>query len=503
MRDRPGIFATEMGWLAPARPSDRILRQAIALILLWAYAISSSALAQDLAGNWIGRMSGGFKVRIHFERSGPGFSGKLINPSGNETALDQITADTTHLHFAVTKLNLSYDGVWNEQEKAWTGELTFQQLYPLVLRRATAEDMGQVIHARPQEEAIRARAAPYVQREVDFENFAAHIRLAGTLSVPNGKGPFPAVVLISGTGRNTRDEDVWGHKVFLVLADALSRSGFAVLRYDKRGVGGSSGNYDPATTADFTSDAEAAVGWLKTQPQIDARRIGVLGHSEGGVIAPAVAASDSSVAFVVMIAGPCIRGDRLFVLQSAMTAKAYGAPDDYIARRRLFDTELYSAIIAASSESAARDRAKALVAQGVADKLVDATEAESLAEDDTTPWERYFLAYDPAPTLSRLTVPMLVLNGSLDVQVPAKENLATARHALKSNPSATVIELPGMNHLLQDAKSGAPSEYNEIEESMSPTALKIITGWLNTNVLTRRDATLHVPDKTHRAGNIT
>ena len=465
------------------------MRKIIVLILLSAYGITSTALAQGLAGDWIGQMNGGFKVRIHFEKTDSGFGGKFINPSGNETVLDQITTDGTHLHFAVNKLNLSYDGIWNDQEKVWKGNLTFQQVYPLVLKRAAAEDMGPAVHKRPQEDAIHSARAPYVEREVSFNNFAAHNQLAGTLSLPSGKGPFPAIVLIAGTGHNTRDETVWGHKVFLVLADALTRNGIAVLRYDKRGEGGSSGNYDAATTADFASDAEAAVAWLKTQPQIDGSRIGVLGHSEGGIIAPAVGAADKGVAFVIMIAGPCIRGDKLFVLQSAMTAKAYGAPDDYIAKRKSFDQELYSAIISAHSESAAFDRAKAFIAQGMADKIVDANEAETLAKDDTTPWERYFLAYDPAPTLARLTVPVLVLNGSLDVQVPANENLAAAREALKKNAKAAVMELPGMNHLLQDAKTGAPNEYNDIEETMSPIALKIITDWVSRNVLSHRHGT--------------
>jgi pimeloyl-ACP methyl ester carboxylesterase len=466
------------------------VRKIVFLLLLSACGFTCSALAQSLPGDWIGQMNGGFKIRIHFERTDSGFSGKLINPSGNETVLDQIACDGTHLHFEVKMLNLSYDGVWNQEEKVWKGNLTFQQVYPLILRRATAEDMGPVVHKRPQEDAINAGPTAYVQRGVHFANFAAHNQLAGTLSLPNGEGPFPAVVLISGTGHNTRDEDVWGHKVFLVLADALTRKGFAVLRYDKRGVGGSSGDYDAATTADFASDAEAAVAWLKTQSQIDASRIGVLGHSEGGIIAPAVAASDKGVAFVVMIAGPCIRGDKLFVLQSAMTAKAYGAPDGYIVKRKVFDQKLYDAIISAPSESAAFVRAKALVAQGVADKIVDAKEAETLAKDDTTPWERYFLAYDPAPTLARVTVPILVLNGSLDVQVPAKENLAAARDALRNNSNATVIELQGMNHLLQDAKTGAPSEYNDIEETMSPTALRIITDWLSRRVFMSHRETL-------------
>jgi uncharacterized protein len=456
-----------------------------AVFLLLALGSVTPALAQGLPGDWIGLMNGGFKVRIHFEKAGSGFHGKLINPSGNETALDLVTSDGTHLHFAVNKLNLSYDGVWSEAEKAWKGHLQFQGVYPLTLKHATPEEMGSIAHKRPQEDAINAERAPYVQKQVLFGNPAANDKLAGTLSLPKGEGPFPAVVLISGTGHNTRDEDVFGHKVFLVLADALNRKGFAVLRYDKRGVGGSSGNYDAATTADFASDAEAAVAWLRTQTQIDATRIGVLGHSEGGIIAPMVAAADRSVVFVVMIAGPSIRGDRLFTLQSAMTAKAYGAPQGYISKREVFDQELYSAIISAPSDSAALVRARAIVAHGVAEKLVDADEAQTLATDATRPWERYFLAYDPAATLARVTVPVLALYGSLDVQVPAKQNGAAAREALRDNPNGTVMELPGMNHLLQDARTGAPSEYDDIEETISPAALKLITDWLGAKILPR------------------
>jgi pimeloyl-ACP methyl ester carboxylesterase len=452
------------------------VRKVAFLILLTAFVRVTAALPQEVAGDWTGQLNGSFKIRIHIERTSSGYIGHLANPSGNETAFDQITSDGVHLHFAVTKLNLSYDGVWNEQQKVWSGNLTFQQVYQFILKRATAEDLAPVV--RPQEDAIAAGPVPYLQRDVRFNNLAGLNQLTGTLSMPNGEGPFPAVVLISGTGHNTRDEDVWGHKVFVVLADALNRNGIAVLRYDKRGVGGSTGDYDAATTRDFMSDAEAAVTWLKAQPQIDPYHIGLLGHSEGGIIAPAVAAADKSVAFVVMIAGPTIRGDRLFVLQSAMTAKAYGAPDDYIVRRKIFDQELYDTILSAPSDAVALDRAKVVVAKGVAEKIVDPNEAETLPQADTRPWERYFLAYDPAPILARLTVPVLALNGSLDVQVPAKEDLAAAREALKNNSNATVTELPGMNHLLQDAKTGAPSEYNDIEETMSPAALKIINDWV-------------------------
>ena len=464
------------------------MRKPAVLVVLSMLVIPATAVAQEAAGDWTGQLNTGFTVRVHLEKTATGYSGHLTNPSGNETEFDQVTSDGKHLRFAVNKLNMSYDSVWDEKEQAWNGNLTFQQVYPLMLKRATAAELAPVQHKRPQEDAIASRPRPYLEKDVRFDNPAGHNQLAGTLSVPNGKGPFPAVVLVSGTGQNTRDEDVWGHKIFLVLADALNRKGIAVLRYDKRGVGGSNGDYDAATTVDFTSDAEAAVTWLKTQREIDPHRVGVLGHSEGGIIAPAVAAEDKSVAFVVMIAGPAIRGDKLFVLQSAMTAKTYGAPDDYIAKRKLFDQELFDAIIAAPSDAIALDRARVIVAKGVADKVVDSNEAGTLARDDARPWERYFLAYDPAPTLASLKVPVLALNGSLDVQVPAQEDLAAARGALKSNPNATVIELSGMNHLLQDARTGSPSEYNNIEETISPTALKIISDWVSLQTRSSRKA---------------
>jgi len=435
--------------------------------------------AQDAAGDWVGQLNGGFKVRIHIARAASGFTGYLTNPSGNQTNLDEVVSDGSHLHFIVTKLNLSYDGAWSAEQEAWTGNLTFQQVYPLRLTRATTADLAPTVHKRPQEAKIAAGPLPYRQKEVVFENTAAHNRLAGMLTTPQGNGPFPAIVLVSGTGHNTRDEDVWGHKVFLVLADVLSRRGFAVLRYDKRGVGASTGAFDTATTADFASDADAATTWLRSQPGIEANRVGILGHSEGGIIAPMVAASDKNVAFVVMIAGPALRGDKLFVLQSAMTAESYGAPEDYIARRKLFDQRLYDAILAAPSDTAAYRAAEDLVAAGVREKLIDQNEAESLASDDTTVWYRSFLAYDPAPALARLNVPVLAMYGSLDVQVPANEDSLAAIAALKDNPRAAVVVLPGKNHLMQTARSGSPNEYNDIEETMSPSALNLIAEWLS------------------------
>ncbi len=447
-------------------------------ILASVLAFATGASAEVPTGDWVGQLSSGFKVRVHVSNTDSGYSGYLTNPSGNQTVFDQVVSDGTHLHFSVKKLNLSYDAEWDVMEHAWIGNLTVQQIYPLTLKRATTADMAPAVHKRPQEEAISAGPLPYQQIDVQFDNRVAHNRLAGTLTMPLGGDSFPAVVLVSGTGHNTRDEDVWGHKVFLVLADALSRRGFAVLRYDKRGVGGSTGDYDAATTADFASDADAAVTWLREQPKVNSKQIGILGHSEGGIIAPMVAASDNNVSFVVMIAGPALRGDKLFAEQSAMTAAAYGAPQDYIERRKLFDQQLYKAIVAAPSIAEAHKVAESLVGEGIKKHIVDQNEAEALASNDTSVWERYFLAYDPAPTLARLKIPVLAVYGSLDVQVPGKDNAMAASDALRRNPSSVLVLLPGKNHLMQDATTGAPNEYNDIEETISPSALNLIVGWL-------------------------
>jgi pimeloyl-ACP methyl ester carboxylesterase len=296
--------------------------------------------------------------------------------------------------------------------------------------------------------------------------------------LPEGRGPFPAVLLISGTGANTRDEEVDGHKVFVVLADALARRGVAVLAYDKRGVGASEGRLAGATTADLASDAAAALRFLRGLPDIDPRRVGLLGHSEGGIIAPMIAAEDDTVAFVALMAAPGVRGDRLLVAQAAAVARANGAPEAYVARRQAFDEAVYAAMLAAPSADEARARVEALAARGLSDKVLDPAEAGGLARDTVTPWVRYFVAHDPATTLAKVRAPILAVIGARDLQVPAAENLAAIRRAAAGNPDATVVELPGLNHLLQTARTGAPAEYGQIEETIAPQALTLMADWV-------------------------
>lgn len=442
-----------------------------------AFLAATPALAEDLAGDWIGRMESGFTVRMHVDKAGGGYAATLTNPSGSVTKLEAVTSDGATVAFRVSELELAYSGAWSDAQRAWTGTLRFQGEHALAFTRATAADLAPVSQRRPQEEAIAAAPLPYAEHEVAFDSPAAGVRLAGALTVPRGKGPFPAVVLISGTGPNDRDEDVDGHKVLRVVADSLTRAGFAVLRYDKRGVGGSTGVYPTATTADFAADAAGALRFLKVDGRIDPARIGLLGHSEGGLIAPMVAAEDASVAFVILVAAPGVRGDRLFVSQAAATSKLYGVPGDYIARRKAFDEALYAAILAAPSDEAAQARVAALAETGVAQKIVDPSEARALPAGKAGRWARAFLAHDPAPVLAQLKMPILALGGSLDAQVPADENLAAIGAALKANDKASVRKLGGLNHLLQTARTGAPNEYAEIEETVAPSALQVIAEW--------------------------
>jgi pimeloyl-ACP methyl ester carboxylesterase len=434
--------------------------------------------AEEAAGDWVGFMDSGFKVIVHVDKDTAGaYSGSLRTPNGNVTPLDTITSDGQHLRFANTRLELSYDGDWNAAQGVWAGRLTLGQTYPLAFRRATPDDLAAKVRKRPQEDAITAGPRPYTERDVVIPS-SASVSVAGTYSVPVGKGAFPAVVLVSGTGPNTRDEEVEGHKVFQVLADALNRQGVAVLRYDKRGAGKSTGNYGMATTGDFADDAEAVLTWLAQQPEVRTSSVGIIGHSEGGIVAPMVAIRNPKAAFVIIIAGPGLRGDKLFLLQSALVSASYGTPKDHIARRQAFDEKLYAAALSSPDPAVARTRVQAVVDQGLRDKVIDAGEAKSLPASTTTPWMRQFLAYDPATTLAKVRQPILVLNGTLDLQVPATENLAAIRQALKDNPRADVRELPGLNHILQTAKTGSPAEYGEIDETLAPSALEQITSWV-------------------------
>jgi fermentation-respiration switch protein FrsA (DUF1100 family) len=296
------------------------------------------------------------------------------------------------------------------------------------------------------------------------------------------------VVLISGSGPQNRDEELLGHKPFLVLADHLTKNGVAVLRYDDRGVGRSKGNFGKATSADFASDVNAAVQYLKSRKEIDGKKIGLIGHSEGGMIAPMVAAGSKDIGYIVLLAGTGVPGKDIIILQQQLIAKAEGvASEKDLAETAAFTEEIAKIVTSGKDEKTVSaefiDFLKSTW-QKLPDsaKQIYGTEAVFLMQSAqmNTPWMRYFLSYDPATALEKIRIPVLALNGSKDLQVWPAQNLPAIEKALKKagNKKYTVKELPGLNHLFQECTTGAPSEYEKIEMTMSTQVLDIVTTWI-------------------------
>lgn len=322
---------------------------------------------------------------------------------------------------------------------------------------------------------------PYNVEEVAYDNpEASGVHLTGTLTTPPSGGPFPVVLLITGSGAQDRDETLFEHKPFLVLADALTRHGIAVLRVDDRGVGGSSQGPGDATSADFATDVQAGLSWLRSRDDIDHQRIGLLGHSEGALIAPLVASRDAGVSFVVLWAGPGVSGKDTIVGQVRALALASGATTDDAARAAATQAAILDAVLAAPDAARLRIALDQLTAGGRAPAIPDATLAPL-----NSPWYRYFLAYDPRPVLRTIKVPMLALLGGNDAQVPVAENEPALREALAGNKYASVEVLPGLNHLFQTAATGSVSEYAQIEETVAPLALNRIVDWIAEQTVAR------------------
>ena len=412
-----------------------------------------------------------------------GASGGL---AGEMTSVDQGNAKipaTLAMHgdtlvVSMPAASASYAAVFSAADDSLHG--SFTQGAPLAL------NMGRTAPPAPPSRPQEPKPPfPYDAEDVSFESVPG-VRLAGTLTIPPGAGPFPAVALVTGSGPQDRNEELVGHKPFLVIADYLARHGIATLRYDDRGVAKSTGKFTTATSVDFANDAEAAVRFLRTKPRIAQDHIGVMGHSEGGLIAPMVAARSSDVAFIVMLAGPGIAGDSILLLQQALIAQATGVPAAAVEQAAEANRRLYAVLKSTPDSAAAAAQIATLSAKMVATLPVAqqamATEQLKLAQAQlVSPWMRYFITYDPAPTLRKVHVPVLALNGTLDLQVPYKANLPAISAALTQagNHDFRVVEMPGLNHLFQRATTGSPTEYGDIPETFSPAALDIIATWIN------------------------
>jgi pimeloyl-ACP methyl ester carboxylesterase len=441
---------------------------------------------------WSGTVELPAEMKLDFSVELAKDSGTISIPlqHAKDIPLDGVEVTAKSLKFAVSSSGAAWELAVADDGKSATGVLRQGGgEFKTTMRKLAAGETVAKELVRPQEPKP---PFPYATTEVAFENAAGHAKLAGTLSVPSGDGPFPCVVMVTGSGPQDRDESLLGHRPFLVIADHLSRHGIAVLRYDDRGTAKSTGEFKGATSDDFADDALAAVAFLKTRKEIDPRKTGILGHSEGGLVAPICAAKSKDVAFIVLLAGTGMTGAELMPIQAKLVAAAIGRPADEAELEAKDTADVFAMVLAGKSDADVKARIRVAVERAVkanpetkdldADamkkKVDQATEMQS--SELLGAWFKRFLVLDPRENLRKVTCPVLAVNGSLDVQVPAKENLPRIEKALKEggNKDVTVVEFPGLNHLFQTCKTGGPTEYGEIAETISPKVLETVTGWI-------------------------
>jgi hypothetical protein len=440
-----------------------------------ALALWSAAWAQSMEGTWQGSLEAGavkLRVGLHISKNDKGeWSSTFdsIDQGAIGLPVKTTTVSGATLHFEMPAMHLSFDGKLSADGSQIAGTMTQGVGLPIVFKRV---DKIATLN-RPQNPKP---PFPYDAIEVSYENKLG--KLAGTLTIPKGSGPFPAAILITGSGPENRDEEIFGHKPFLIIADYLSRRGIAVLRLDDRGVGGSAGNSTRETIGEMADDVLSGVEYLKARKEINAKKIGVIGHSEGGIVGPLAASRSSDIAFVAMLAGTGVTGEQVMYLQAELIAKASGATDADVAKNRTLQEAIFKAARSDQDEKTALEtfRADWEKAHGSAPPPV----LESQLKSVLAPEIRSFAFYDPAESLRKVKVPVLALNGSRDLQVPPSQNLPAIAAALKAggNTDFETVELPGLNHLFQTCQKCTVGEYGTLEETFSPKALDVMGEWL-------------------------
>jgi pimeloyl-ACP methyl ester carboxylesterase len=428
-----------------------------------------------------------------FKQKDGTYAGTMDSPDQGATdiALDEVSVKDDTVRLELKSAKMVFEGKRSKDGQELAGDLKQAgQTFPLTLKRVAKVKESR----RPQ---VPQKPYPYEEVQVSYDNKKGGVHLAGTLTVPRDRGPFPAVLLITGSGPQDRDETVFGHKPFLVLADYLTRRGIAVLRVDDRGVGGSTGNVRDATSADFADDVLAGVEFLKGRKEINPSQIGLIGHSEGGIIAPLAASRSRDVAFIVLLAGTGLPGDEILYLQAAAILKVMGADAEPLAQQKALQQRMYAVLRQEKDNAAAEPKLRAALKEFAAQLAKDAKKEKTGPEEKQgvvevmpvlegqlqmvlTPWFRHFLDFDPRPVLRKVTCPVLALNGEKDVQVDARANLKAIEAALREggNKDVTVQEFPNLNHLFQTCKTGAVSEYGTIEETLAPVVLDTIAKWV-------------------------
>jgi len=441
--------------------------------------------AQEYEGSWTGSIQG-MPLIFEISQTDGNYTAKMQSPTQSKIFLPMDTAvvEDGVITMTLAAYKISYTGKIQEEKIMGTftqgggsGEMNLE-------KKAYVEKKVN----RPQEPKA---PFPYAVEEVVFENpNAANIKLAGTLTLPkNVKNP-PVAIMISGSGPQDRNEELLNHKPFLVIADHLTKNGIAVLRYDDRGVAQSEGTQKDATSADFATDVEAAMAYLKTRTDVNTKQIGLIGHSEGGLIAPIVIANNpDEVAFFVSLAGTGVRGKEVLLPQMRKSIEFQGGPKEDVDFEMAMMQKIFDKIVA--SPSATNEEVQAGIVTIVQKTAMNAPESLKSTYTDTYvadlskqfggAWFRYFLSYDPSANLEKVTIPVLALNGSLDYQVIPEVNFPGMKSAFAkaNNNDVTLTILPGLNHLFQNATTGSGAEYAIIEETFDPATLDLIAGWIN------------------------
>ena len=441
---------------------------------------------QDIAGQWNGILKvQGIQLRLvfHIDKTDIGYIATMDSPDQgvNGIPVTTVSFEQANITLIIPSAKIEYDGVLGEDNSIVGTFRQAGQSFPLNLSKEIVEKEKLV---RPQEPI---KPYPYYEEEITFRNEKEGIDLAGTLTLPRKDGVYPVVILISGSGPQNRDEELLGHKPFLVLSDHLTRNGIAVLRYDDRGTAASKGDFAKATTVDFSNDAKAAVDYLLKRKEINHKQIGLIGHSEGGIVAPIVAANSKDVAFIVLMAGTGITGDQLLLLQQELIGRASGVSEEELEKNKLFNQGAFDMVIHSTDDDQLKKDLTEYIKKGFAEHPEEILQGMTAEENAAmhanqlvSPWMQYFIKYNPALILEKVKCPVLAINGEKDLQVPPKENLGPIAAALKKggNKKVTIKELPGLNHLFQECTTGSPDEYAVIEQTMSPVAMAEILKWI-------------------------
>ena len=439
------------------------------LLIVLLFFAAQTAFAQ-IEGYWKGKIDlGGLQLEMAFNIKAieNGYSATFDVPAQGafDIAVDEVSFQDGQLQLKMNAMDASYSGTL--KDSGIEGNFTQRGMtFPLNLVKAEKKEQKK---ARPQDPLPPFK---YHIEEVTFVNEKEGNKLVGTLTIPNGEGPFPAMVLVSGSGQQDRDEELMNHRPFWVIADYCALHGIAVLRYDDRGVGGSIGEVKNATSMDFSYDAEAAFDYLRNRKEINASKVGILGHSEGGIINFMVSARRPEVAFLVSLAGPSVNGIEVLKEQQAAILRTSSMSEEMVQFSGNANAQMFDIIEASSSREEADSLLRQLVkGWGYNEELTEQTVGQM-----ASPWMYYFLKYDPTEAIIKTNCPALLLNGSKDLQVIASQNLPGYEKIIAEHgkTNLTLRELPDLNHLFQHCETGSPNEYFEIEETISPEVLEMI-----------------------------